>query len=126
MRTILLVLVCVCCNVMAQLLLRTGASENGQGILSNVLDLKAWASVLGSLPVLGGIALWTVSTLAWIYLLAQVELSYAFALYSLNYLFTPLAARWYLQESMNSLQMVGMAIITLGVGVSISAKHLQS
>ena len=39
-----------------------------------------------------------------------------------HYVVTPLAARWYLQESINSLQYVGIAIITLGVGVTISAR----
>lgn len=125
MRTLLLVLICVCCNVAAQLFLRSGAQSRGQGIITNAFDLKAWVAVLSSVPILAGIVLWTVSTLIWIYLLAQVELSYAFALYSLNYVVTPLAARWYLQEAISSLQYVGIAIITLGVGVTISARIWQ-
>lgn len=126
MKTVILVLVCVFCNVLAQLLIKSGASTQGQSLSVNALDFRAWFSLFGSPPILGGVTLWVISTLVWIYLLSQVELSYAFALYSLNYVLTPLAARWFLQESMVTLQYVGVAIITLGVGVTISARHLSA
>ncbi len=124
MKTLLLVLACVFCNVLAQLLIKTGASAHGDSLAKNAVDARAWFSLFCSPPVLGGVSLWVVSTLIWIYLLSQVELSYAFALYSLNYVLTPLAARWFLNESMVTLQYVGVAIITLGVGVTISARHI--
>lgn len=115
-----LIIACVVCNVSAQLFLKNGAS--GSSLYQHGHDMARWVSVLFSPSVLGGIALWTISTLIWIYLLSGVELSFAYALYGLNYVFTPLAARWFFQEQVNSMQLAGIAFITLGVGLTISGR----
>ena len=115
-------MLCVLLNVSAQLLLKSGATNYGDTLSRDSLALRTWVQVLASPWILGGILLWTLSTLLWIYLISQVDLSYAIALYSLNYLVTPIAARFLFQESVNTLQIAGLAFIALGVGMTVSSK----
>ena len=118
-----LVMACVLCNASAQLLLKFGASgPAGKLLREETTNLGVWLGVLTDWPTLTGIGLWTVSTLLWIYILAGTELSYAYALYGLNYVVTPLLASWYFKESLNGLQYAGIALITLGVGLTISGR----
>ena len=114
---------CVICNASAQLLLKFGASGPAGKILrEEAASLGPWLGVLSGWPTLSGIGLWTVSTLLWIYILAGSELSYAYALYGLNYVVTPLLASWFFKESLNGLQYAGIALITLGVGLTITGR----
>lgn len=123
MKILALVLACVCCNVMAQMFLKLGASSpSGKLLQSQATSLPVWSSVLTSWPILAGIALWTVSTLLWLYVLTGTELSYAYALYGLNYVATPLLASWYFKESLNGFQYTGIALITLGVGLTVGGR----
>lgn len=120
MRTVILVLACVFCNTLAQLALKHGASGRGSGISENAWSLHAWAQVLLSPAILLGLALWTVSTLLWIYVLARSGLALAYGLYGLNYLLVPLAAHWRFAEPLSGWQVAGMALIALGVGCTVA------
>jgi drug/metabolite transporter (DMT)-like permease len=123
MKVLALVMACVCCNVTAQLLLKLGASSpSAKALVSNASDMAGWWGVLASWPTLTGICLWTVSTLLWLYILVGAELSHAYALYGLNYVATPLLANWYFKETLNGLQYLGIAFITLGVGLTVGGK----
>jgi drug/metabolite transporter (DMT)-like permease len=105
------------------LLLKLGASSSwGKVLHSNPTELAGWWGVLSAWPTLVGIGLWVASTLLWLYILVGSELSYAYALYGLNYVATPLLANWYFKESLNGLQYVGIALITLGVGLIIGGR----
>ena len=120
MKLLTLVLTCVCCNASAQLLLKMGVSgPAGRALRDQATDLGGWWGVLSAWPTLTGVGLWVISTLLWVYILAGSELSYAYALYGLNYVVTPLLASWYFKESLNGLQYGGIALITLGVGLTV-------
>ncbi len=119
MRTILLVLLCVFLNATAQLALKAGASTQSSALSVEAGNLQAWTAMLTSRPVLLGIALWTFSTLVWLYVLSQNSLVLAYGLYGLNYLLVPLLAHWRLSEPLSGLQIVGMGLIALGVGCTV-------
>ena len=119
MRTILLVLLCVFLNATAQLALKAGASTQSSALSVEAGNLQAWTAMLTSRPVLLGIALWTFSTLVWLYVLSQNSLILAYGLYGLNYLLVPLLAHWRLSEPLSGLQIVGMGLIALGVGCTV-------
>ena len=127
MKLYLAVLICVFCNVTAQLALKKGANStgDGNGLFHNPGNASLWVETLVSWPVVAGILLWTVSTLTWIYILSGSELSFAYALYGLNYVLTPLAASWVFEEQMSPTQIAGMAFITLGVGLTASARPVS-
>ena len=122
MRTVLLVLLCVLLNAVAQLALKAGASTQKSALSVEAGDLQAWSTMLTSKPVLLGIVLWTLSTLVWLYVLSQNSLVFAYGLYGHNYLLVPLLAHWRLSEPLSGLQIVGMGLIALGVGCTVAGR----
>ena len=72
-----------------------------------------------------GLILWTVSSLTYLAVLTQVELSFIYCLGSLNYLMVPLLSHWLFKESINSLRVVGMILIFAGVAISIYGKYSE-
>lgn len=122
MRTVLLVLLCVLLNAVAQLALKAGASTQSSALSVEAGNLQAWSAMLTSKPVLLGIVLWTLSTLVWLYVLSQNSLVFAYGLYGLNYLLVPLLAHWRLSEPLSGLQIVGMGLIALGVGCTVAGR----
>ena len=127
MKLYLAVLICVVCNVTAQLALKKGTASTGEGngLFHNPGDFGLWLETLLSWPIVAGILLWTISTLIWVYILSGSELSFAYALYGLNYVLTPLAASWFLEEQLSPTQIAGMAFITLGVGLTASVRPVS-
>lgn len=122
MKVLGIVLICVLCNVVSQLLLKLGTTTEANPLQWSTSHLGQWWSVLTAWPTLGAIALWTLSTIVWIYLLSNTELSFAYALYGLNYVLTPLLGSLYFKETMSPLQIIGVALITLGVGMTVAGK----
>lgn len=114
-KVLLLILACVLSNGAGQLLLRAGASSAGGLAGDDLLRLREWIGLLSHWPIVAGIALWSVSTLAWIVVLGRVELSYAYLVGSLNYVVVPLAAVALLGESMPPARLAGMLAILVGV-----------
>lgn len=108
MRFALLIVLYVVLNSMAQLLLKQGASAAA----------GSWV-VLG-LPVnarlAGGIGLFGLSFLVWIYILAKENLSFAFPFaVGLGYSTVVLLAVLYLGETVSARQIVGIAAVLLGL-----------
>ena len=123
MRGYGIVLACVFCNVTAQVLLKMGAGIGGARLYQNPFDVAHWWATLSSWPLIVGIALWTISTLLWVYVLSGHQLTFAYALYGLNYVLTPLAANLVFQESMKPVQVSGVALIALGVGLTVIGRE---
>ena len=119
MKPILLVLACIACNAAAQVFMRKGAVGAGQLVVQDATSVAGWMGMLTSLPVVAGLLLWTVSTLIWLYVLAQVPLSYAYALYGLNFIVTPLAASVALAEPLPWIRIAGMSLTAAGVALTV-------
>ena len=115
MRAFLLVFLCVALNVSAQLLLKKGAAEKGQTLLDDGLSPAAWLTVVTHLPVLAGLAIWTIAGLLWILVLAQLQLSHAYALYGFTYVLTPILAVLVFAERISPLRATGTILAALGV-----------
>jgi len=65
--------------------------------------------------VVGGLAIYGVSALLWLYVLSQVELSYAYPFLSLAYVGVTAAATLVLKERFTLRQWTGLALVVLGV-----------
>lgn len=122
MKVFGIVLACVIFNVSGQLLLKFGASSSDSKLYQNPSDITEWWAIFSTWPVLTGISLWILSTLLWLYVLSGAPLSYAYSLYGLNYVFTPLAAQWFFREPIKPMQIVGIALIALGVGLTVTGR----
>ncbi len=113
MRPVLLVLVCVVLSVGGQFCLRLGAQNK------EIDSARSWAVAFLDPSILFGLLLWTVSTAIWLLVLSQVQLSFAYTLYGLTYVLTPLIAVTFLGEQMGGWRLAGMLTVTAGVMMTL-------
>ena len=88
----------------AHILLRSGAVKLSPDLLAN------WR-------IAAGLAVYGSGTLLWLYCLSKLELSVAFPASALQFILVLAGARWILGEHMSALQLVGTAIILLGIAL---------
>lgn len=111
----LLILTGVALNAAAQLLLKAGTRQIGEFAFSaaNILPI-GWK--LATEPhILGGLACYVVSVVAWIMVLSRVEVSVAYPMVSFGYIVTALAAWWLFGEALSAERIAGILVIILGV-----------
>jgi len=114
-RTIALILVTVAFSAMGQLLLKSGAQH-----LASLGRLEFLLAAVRNVQVLSGVAAWTASMLCWLYVLRAAPLSVAYGLTSLNYVLVPLASLYVFGEQIRRPQVVGMALIIMGIACVLS------
>lgn len=100
----------VVCDVAGQLCFKLGADR--------LPDTHGRALVLAALRdswICGGILIYLVEVVVWLRILAEVPLSIAFPIASLNFLGVTLASAVFLKERVVRRQWLGACLITLGV-----------
>ena len=110
-----LILIGVFLNAIAQLLLKQGMRlvDQFDFTLSNVIPVGF--SILKNPFVLGGLFCYVVSVGVWLMALSRVDVSYAYPLLSVGYIFTAVAAYFFLGEDLSLLRVAGIFIIIIGV-----------
>lgn len=101
--------------VMAQLALKYGVTEwggIGEGITFGHL-----AQLLANAPVSLGIALHVLDILFWFLALSRLDLSFAYPVASMQYVFVFAGARYLLGEQIDPIRVIGLVIICAGVFV---------
>lgn len=68
-----------------------------------------------NLYLLAGISCYGISMIFWLYVLSKLELSKAYPLVSLGYVFTLIIGYLFLNESINFLKIFGVTFIFIGV-----------
>lgn len=102
----------VVCDVAGQLCLKRGADA----LPDDAADARRMAlAMLSSSWIAAGVLIYVVEIFVWLRILAEVPLSIAFPIASLNFLGVTLASRVFLKEAVGNRQWVGAALITLGV-----------
>ena len=110
------VLLSVTFNAMAQLLLRIAMVDFNAA--SSPRPLLSWVLALAlSPPLLGGLVLFGFSILAWLVVLSRLPVSIAYPMASLGYVVAALLGVVVLKEPIHVLQIVGIVVICLGVGL---------
>jgi multidrug transporter EmrE-like cation transporter len=94
-----------------------GAAQQSSGLLSLV------GMIFQSPWVLLGLALYGIGAVAWIAVLARLELSYAYPLLALNFVLITLSSRLLLGETVPTMRWLGIAVIC--VGIFIVARSAQ-
>lgn len=112
---LILLLICVILGVSAQLLLKSGIDSTGFQIneSSNVIDNIVRAILTPN--VFAGFVLYGFAAVAWLIVLSKFELSYAYPMLAMMYIVIPFAASIFLKEHINSMQWVGIMVITVGI-----------
>ena len=110
-----LIMVDVVLNVAGQLSLKYGMSQLGNFSLSLSTLPPVFLKAATNLNVLLGLFCYGLGFLVWLIVLAKAEVSYAYPLISLGYVFTAILARLLIGEAVSFTRMAGILIICLRV-----------
>jgi multidrug transporter EmrE-like cation transporter len=110
-----LILTGVLLNAVAQLLLKAGAGSLAGVQLRAGNALLIAGRLIGSAPILAGLACYVLSVVVWILALARVEVSVAYPMLSIGYVVNALAAWWLFGENLSGARLAGIGVILLGV-----------
>ena len=116
MRTsLLLIFTSIFMGAVGQLLLKTGMSKIGYitGKYSDIIQnvLKSFASPY----ILVGILSYVLSMLLWLIILSRVDLSFAYPMVSVGYVFVIVMSYFILHENISLLRLIGAITICIGI-----------
>jgi multidrug transporter EmrE-like cation transporter len=102
-------------NVAGQLSLKYGMSQMGNFTISLSTLPPVFLKAATNLNVILGLICYGLGFLVWLIVLAKAEVSYAYPLISLGYVFTAILARLMFGEAVSFTRMAGILITCLGV-----------
>lgn len=115
MSTFLLAVLCVVFSVAAQYLLKAGMSAAEiKSVLAQPLGVGSAITVFSNFFILGGFTLYGLGAVAWLGVLAQWDVSKAYPLVGLGFVFT-VAIGWLIGEQITVARSFGVALICAGV-----------
>ncbi len=111
----LLILLAVCINVAAQLLLKMGMARIGHFdfVMENIWPI-GW-KIATNWQILLGLCCYVGSVVVWMMVLSRSDVSFAYPMSSLGYILTALAACFMLGEQVTLLRLGGIMLIIGGV-----------
>ena len=110
-----LIFVDVVLNVVGQLSLKYGMSQFGNFSLSLSTLPPVFLKAATNPNVLLGLVCYGLGFLVWLIVLSKAEVSYAYPLISLGYVFTAILARVMFGESVSFTRMAGILVTCVGV-----------
>lgn len=108
MKDLLLIIISVSIGAVGQIAFKYGAMQMVENPGITLLDKIKW-------PIVLGLFLYGISTILWILALKKVELSYAYPMVSLGYVFVFIASYFIFNEAMNWLKIGGLIFIMAGI-----------
>lgn len=98
-------------NVIAQLLLKKGVASLDFSSSPLVLIM----SLITNIYIFGGVFIFVISLLLWLYLLAQFDLSFLYPFGSLSYVLAAIGGYFFFAENITCYRGIGILFILLGV-----------
>lgn len=120
MQIFILILTAVVIGVTGQLIIKKGVLSlggiGGGGLLAFFLRaaFSPW--------IVGGILLYVLGTAVWLILLTKVDVSYAYPMLSLGYIFVLLFSFVFLHEPLTAIKFLGTLLIVIGVSLIASKR----
>ena len=105
-------------NIIGQTLLKYGVNK----ISPLVFDLGGLQKIISSPLILGGIGLYGIGAIFWIFALSKFNLNIAYPLLSASYIFIILSSWIFLKEPITWPQIIGVALISGGVYILFGLK----
>lgn len=103
-------------SVTGQTVIKIGISQPKQATNVNGI-FGLLTTIAGSPLILAGLVLYGIGALAWIAVLARVNLSYAYPFLALNFVLIAVVARLVLGEAVPMMRWFGIAVICVGIFV---------
>lgn len=117
-----LILCSVSCSAVAQILLKTGMSR--QMVVSAMSDgqaIKIALAIALNPWVVGGLGLYFVGAVVWLFVLARAEVSYAYPFVAVGFVLTLLLGRFVMGDAVTVARIVGTVLV--GAGVVLIARQ---
>lgn len=108
----IIALISILLGSIAQYFLKIGISSIS---MDNKKIIMILIEVITNLPFIGGILCYGLSMIFWLHVLSKLELSKAYPLVSLGYIFTLLLGYFLLHENINNYKILGVIFIIIGV-----------
>lgn len=114
MLNLIVIIFSVFLNAAAQLFLKKGSQVlNEPDVNENIFSL--FMTVFFNSSIISGLSCYAISILLWIYALSKVDVSIAYPMISIGFIFNALAA-WYLfSEPLGLYKLIGIFFIIVGV-----------
>ncbi|NJM33205.1 MAG: EamA family transporter [Limnobacter sp.] len=112
-----LVLGGVALNALAQFLLKMATNRVGIIEAGSAASLSALTGIFWQWPMIVGLAAYGVSLLVWLMALSRTDVSLAYPMLSLGYVFNALAAQHFLGEAVSVQRWIAIGVILLGVAL---------
>ena len=112
---LVLIMLDVVLNVAGQLSLKYGMSQMGNFAISLSTLPPVFLKAATNLNVLLGLVCYGLGFLVWLIVLAKAEVSYAYPLISLGYVFTAILARFMFGEAVSFTRIAGILVTCIGV-----------
>jgi len=116
-RYLPLIVLGVTLNAAAQLALKQGMRSIGYFDFAFESLGRILFAALSSPYILAGLACYAVSVVVWLLVLSRVEVSYAYPLLSIGYVFIAFAGWRFFDESLTFTRWAGIVMICLGVSL---------
>ena len=115
-QVVLLIALLLLFDTFAQLAFKIAVTQLGEFPTQNISVIWYYCLQLATnLYVIGGVLALILALFTWLTLISKVDLSFAHPMTSLAYATIPLAGTFFLNEPLHWPQMVGIALIVIGV-----------
>lgn len=114
MDVLILILTCVIIGVFGQLLMKKGMNSIGNVDLKELFSQRIF-SIVFQRYVFIGIALYILASIIWLAVLSKAELSFAYPLIGIGYIFTSILAWLFFGEKLTLIRVLGILLICSGV-----------
>lgn len=121
MQGYVLVIISVLFNVIAQLLLKKGVTIFEKLDFSIDTMIKLFVGIFTNIYIFSGMFCFVMSAFLWLFVLTKIQVSIAYPLGSLGYIFTAVLAYFILNEPLTMAKIIGIALICVGVYVLTKA-----
>ncbi|MDR1910880.1 MAG: EamA family transporter [Helicobacteraceae bacterium] len=114
MKDIWLIFASLFFNVAAQLLLRSAMMTIGS-VATTAELINAFPAVIANLKLWLGAISFALSFIFWIMALSKFEVGFAYAFFSLGFVFVTICSYFIFHEQITALRIIGIALICIGV-----------
>ncbi len=110
-----LVLLSVILNSIGQLLFKTGLNQIGVFTFSAANLFSFGFKIISNISIMAGLFIYFTSTIVWFLVLSRADVSFAYPLISIGYIFSALGAYFILHEPFSLMKILGTIVIIVGV-----------